>query len=82
MKKILCNENGAVSKEDFNKLMSAVNVLGECIYKYPTAGYVGKDGVSYVYLDAMSTPREVAKAIQTIAPLFGLDVKIKQTEKP
>lgn len=56
--------------------MSAVNVLGECIYKYPTVGYVGKDGVSYRFIDAMCTPREVANAIKTIAPLFGLDVKL------
>ena len=80
MKKIICNEKGAVSVDDFNRLVSAMNVLGECIYKYPTSGYVVKDGVSYRFLDAMCTPREVANAIKTIAPLFGLDVKVSTNQ--
>ena len=79
MKKIVCNKNGAVSRKDFNKLVSAMNVLGQCIYKNPTSGYIVENGEDFVYLDAMATPKEIIEAMQTISPLFGLNIKIQQS---
>lgn len=69
-------KEGCISRENFNQIKWAQEILSEVVYPYPYGG-ITVDGKDYVDFDVLCTKEEIRKAIaimQEVIP-FCPDVK-------
>lgn len=67
-------KNDTVTKEEYNEIKRAMNILSGCVWKGSSVGY-SVDGTDYVFIHPHRSKQEVLEAIDTIGSLYGIKIE-------
>ena len=74
--KIKVGTNGTVARAEHATICDAMNVLGNCIsYSTSTGGFIDENGEDRILLFANYDREDVSEAIETVASIFGIEIK-------